>query len=176
MIIDIDTAEVLNDKYAKLFFGSIGDLYGLSGRQLSVLMMMVRAIGLGNKNSITMLPSRKKQFAAELGLKSHQQVTNILNTLVSHGVIRKMKPDERFDYEFVINPYIFFSGNDYQRAKVIVDFENGKRNVKAFKNSEEASRWLLEQKEKEKQELNDKRVDAAIESLKNQGANVQSFN
>ncbi len=131
MVVDTETGEVMNSRFAKLFFDDISLLYGLSGTQMSVFVLMVKSVPLGTTNSIMMTPKRKKQFAQSLGMKTHQQVTNSLNALVSHGVIKKVNPGERFDYEFMVNPLLSFGGNDYQRAKIIIDYTDGERNVVA---------------------------------------------
>ncbi len=129
MIIDMDTGEELNSKFAKLFFDDIQKLYDLTGRHIAVLMMMVRSMNMSDNGIVNMTPEKKKVFAKLLGMKSHQQVTNALNALKRSDVIKKVRPNERFDYRFRINPYLLFKGNDYQRAKVLIDYEEGKRRV-----------------------------------------------
>jgi hypothetical protein len=76
-----------------------------------------------------MPPKKKKEFASELGLKSHLQITNSLRKMVYADILKKNNPDDRFDYNYQINPHILFKGNDYQRAKIIIEYSSGKRKV-----------------------------------------------
>ena len=133
MVLDVETGEVVGDKFAKLFFADIGKLFGLSGTEYSILMIMVKSIGLGNKSSLVMSPARKKEVARQLNLKRHQQVTNALHKMEAHGVVKKAHPNDRYDYEYIVSPEILFSGNDYQRVKVLIDYSSGERKVIAFK-------------------------------------------
>ena len=142
MIFNEETGEILNDKFAKLYFDDIEKLFGLSGTDINVLLLMSKVIGMSSNQTVNMTPKRKKEFAKKLGLKTHQQVTNSLNKLVGSGVIKKKEPNERFDYNYILNPDIIFSGNDYQRVKVMIEYTNGERKVRAFSNEEQLMKYL----------------------------------
>ncbi len=142
MVVDTDTGETIGGNFMKVFFGDIQKLFGLSGTEIQVLLLMEKSLGLGHVTELQMTPARKKKYAKELGMKSHQQITNALRNLTTAGVIRKKEPGERFDYRYLVNPEIMFSGNDYQRAKIIIEYSSGERDVKVFRNAEEAERYF----------------------------------
>lgn len=142
MIYDEDAGEILKDKFAQLYFKDIAKLFELNGTELKVLFLMTKAIGLGNAGSIKMHPKRKKEFAKQLGLKNYIQITNALYALIKAGVIRKVDPENKYDFEYIINPEILFSGNDYQRAKILVEYSGGSRKIKAFADEHSLAKYL----------------------------------
>ncbi len=147
MTIDIETGEHLGGKFAKMYFKDMQLLLGLSGTDIRVLMLMVKAIGLGHKTEIQMTPKRKKEYASQLGLKSHLQITNALKKLSLSGVVKKTNPNDRFDPRFMVNPEIFFAGSDYQFATVIIQYSSGVREVKSFSNDDAANKYLEDKKQ-----------------------------
>ena len=96
---------------------------------MNILLLMVKSISLGNSNSLHMSPKRKKQYAEILHLNTYRSITNALSNMCKANIIKKVRPDERFDSEYQINPEILFSGNDYQRARIIIEYSSGKRNI-----------------------------------------------
>jgi len=142
MLMDTGSGEIIGDKFAKMFFNDIGLLFGLSGTDIKLLFLMVKSVGLGNVNSLKMFPKRKKEYAAQLNLKTHIQITSSLQKMCNLGIIKKSDPTNRFDYEYIINPRLFFSGNDYQMAKILIDYEGGSKEIKVFKNKESLKEFM----------------------------------
>jgi len=138
MIIDIDSGEIIKSKFTKLYFNDISKLFGLNETDIKILLLMVKSIGLGNTSMIDMHPKRKKEYAKQIN-KTTRSVDNALKNLKLSGIIKKLEPESRV---YMVNPDIIFSGNDYQRAKVIIDYSSGSRKVKAFANEDEAVKYL----------------------------------
>ncbi len=131
-VVDIDTGEIVGDKFAKLFFDDINLLFELSKKEGDLLMWMAKRMKLGNSNTVKMSPASKKVAAAQIKAKNSRNITEWLRRMVNKGVIKKKDPENKFDPYYVINPSLMFKGNDYQRAKVIIDYEEGKRRVAAI--------------------------------------------
>ena len=140
MVVDIDTGEIIGDKHAKMFFEEIAKLFSLKGKELQLFIYLVKEAKY--KNKLTLKPSKKKEIAKMFGFKSHLSVTNLLHGLMSKDVVRKVDPNDKADYDYVINPYLYFKGNDYQRAKVLMDWEDGKRNIRVFSSTSELREYL----------------------------------
>lgn len=118
-------------KFVKFFIDNNDNkLLNLSGQELHLLLMLVKECKYGN--TINLTPKKKKIIAKEFGYKSHLPVTNLLHKLVNKDVIKKVDKDDKFDYNFIINPNLMFKGNDYQRAKIIIEYSSGERNVKVM--------------------------------------------
>jgi hypothetical protein len=128
-IIDTDTGEIIDNKFAKLFFSDIEKLFGLNRTELNVFLLMAKMSKIGGSNSINLTPEKKKIIFSKLGLKSHIQVTNAIRSLIIADIVKKVNPRDRFDFLYQINPHILFKGNDYQRAKIIIEYSSGKRKV-----------------------------------------------
>ena len=146
MIVDQDTGEILGGKFAKMFFRDIGKLFGLSAIGYGVLMLMAKNIGLGNVSSINMNPRRKKEYAEILGC-SVRQINNQLKVMTDNNVAKITEPDE-YPNRYTINPDIIFSGNDYQRVKVLIEYSGGERSLKVFSDIEQAREYLNSNEEK----------------------------
>ena len=143
---DMETGEVLKDKFAQMYFKDIEKLFSLSSTDMHILLLMVKSIGLGNCQTIEMTPKRKKEFAKKIGLKNYRNVSSSLTSMCKSGIIKKRNQEEMFDFFYTINPDIFFSGNEYQRVKVLIDYSEGSRKLKAFKNEEDLTSFLKKQK------------------------------
>jgi len=141
MVVDILTGEIIGERFAKMFFEDIGKLLSLTKVEIDILILMMKDIGFNAENSIDMTPKRKKAYAKIIGLKSYRSITNSLSRMVDKGVLKDLRTDDR-PYKFQINPYIFFKGNDYQRAKVIISYEDGKREVRAFNDVQKMREYL----------------------------------
>jgi hypothetical protein len=133
MIKDSYTGEIIDNKFAKLFFDDIEKLFTLTGMERAILDMMIRDCKLGGSNSINMPPKRKRAYAERLGLKTYRSVTNALNNMCHKDVIKDKRTDD-VPYLFQINPHILFKGNDYQRARIIIEYSSGKRKVEVVEN------------------------------------------
>jgi hypothetical protein len=131
VVVDSETGEIVGDRFAKLFFDDIEKLFILTGTERALLDLMIKDCRLGGYNSINMTPKRKKQYAEALGLKTYRSITNMLNSMCLKDVIKDKRNPEDHPYIYQINPHIIFKGNDYQRAKIIIDYTDGKRNVRA---------------------------------------------
>ena len=142
MVIDKDSGEIVGQRFAKMFVEDIGALLSLRGSDINVLLEIVRRLSYMSGNTINLSPKIKKDIASKLGLKNHISITNSLHRLCDNGAISKNEKHDRWDYRYTVNPELFFSGNDYQRAKIIIEYSKGGRTVKAFPNSEEAEKWL----------------------------------
>jgi hypothetical protein len=68
--------------------------------------------------------------------------------MCTKNVIRNLRTEEH-PYAYQINPEIIFKGNDYQRAKLIVDYSDGKRKVFACDGIDDCHKKLDELKQKE---------------------------
>ncbi len=126
-IINIKTGEFESDKFCKMFFDDIGKLFKLSSAQKDLLFIMLRDCKYGNE--INMLPKRKKLYVSELNLTSQNSLNGILKKIELSGCIKK---DEEYPTKYIINPDIFFKGNDYQRTRVLISYSNGERKVKVL--------------------------------------------
>lgn len=131
-IVDVDTGEILGDRFAKLFFDDIAMLFKLTEGEGRLLLWMANKIMLGGKNIVKMSPAAKKIAAGQIGANSPRTITEWLRRMCVKGVIKKKHPDEKFDPYYIVNPCLLFKGNDFQRAKVIIDYEEGKRRVIAL--------------------------------------------
>lgn len=135
----------MKDKFAQMYFKDITLLFNLTIKENSLLLLMVKSIGLGNKSSIVMSPAKKKIFMKELGISTTNSISNMLRSLESKNIAKRLEP-EGSPYTFTINPDLLFAGNDYQRVKIMIDYSNGKRNLRAFKNEDELLQYLHEEK------------------------------
>lgn len=144
MVVDAGTGEVVGGKFAKMFFDDISSLFGLTGTERAILDCMVRDSKLGGSNVINMTPKKKKEIAKEIGLKTYRSVSNCLISMAKYGVIKDNRQDD-VPYKWMLNPNIFFKGNDYQRAKLLIEYSSGKRNVMVFKDSDDANIYFAEQ-------------------------------
>lgn len=135
MVVDLETGEVIGGKFAKLFFGDIEKLFSLTHKQRDLLFLMVKSIGLGNVNHLIMTPKRKKEYAKIIGVTTSNSISNMLRGMEQMDVVQRLDKEEEPN-KFTINPYLLFSGNDYQRAKIIIEYTKEGRKVKAFKNAE----------------------------------------
>ena len=142
MLYDEGTGEIVREKFAQLYFRDISRLYDLTSIGYSLLFKMAKHIGLGNVNSINMYPKRKNEFAREIGC-SVRQINNVLKQFEEKDIARRLEPDE-YPSKYTINPEILFSGNDYQRAKIMIEYSGGERKVKAFANEEQLLKYLNE--------------------------------
>lgn len=127
MIIDNTTGEVVLDKFAMLFFDDIEKLFSLTSLQSNILMLMVKHTKMGNGNRISMTPKRKKEFVDKLGISGTVSLSNALRTMEVADVIKR---EEDGSTTFMINPSIFFKGNDYQHVQVVIKYSNGTRDIK----------------------------------------------
>jgi len=136
MVIDEETGEVIGDKFAKLFFDDIGKLFTLTETEGKLFILMVKNCKLGGSNAINMSPKRKKEFAEILNLKTHRTITELLKRMCGKNVLKDLRDEEEHPYLYQINPEIVFKGNDYQRARIIIEYTDGKRKVKVEKNEQ----------------------------------------
>jgi len=140
MIYDEDAGEIVKDKFAQLYFKDISRLYDLTSVGYSLLFKMAKHIGLGNVNSINMHSRRKNEFAREIGC-SVRQINNVLKQFEEKDIAKRLEPEE-YPNKYTINPEILFSGNDYQRTKIMIEYSGGKRKVRAFANEEQLLEYL----------------------------------
>ena len=147
MVIDLETGEIVGDKFAKLFFDDLGKLFSMSNTELKLFMLMVRDSKLGGQNIINMSPKRKKQYAEELCIKNHRSITELLRRMVSKDILKDLRDPEEAPYKYQINPMIMFKGNDYQRAKLIISYSEGKRRVRVFASVDEVAMFLNKETE-----------------------------
>jgi len=142
MLLDLNTGEIIKDKYAQLYFKDLKKLFSLTTKQTQLLFLMARQIGLGNSGSINMTPKRKKEFAKELGVSTTNSISNMLRALERADVAKRLDPEE-YPNRYTLNPEIIFSGNEYQRAKILIEYSDGERRVKAFPNEEALKKYLM---------------------------------
>jgi len=134
MLMDIKNDEIIENKFAKLFFSDIQRLYGLSGQELHLLFYLIKDCRYENKLNLT--PKKKKVIAKDFNFKSHLSITNLIHKLINKDILKKEVEDDRFDYRYLINPHILFKGNDYQRAKIIIQYSKGEREVIVVKSKD----------------------------------------
>jgi len=127
--VDIETGELVGEKFAKMFYSDIGRLFNLSNSQTNLLLCMVRDCMYGNK--ISMSPARKKLYVKELGLSSQNSLNNTLKALERASIVQKSDPEDN-PYRYVIDPNLFFKGNDYQHAAILTTYSSGSRKVKVL--------------------------------------------
>jgi len=133
--------EIKKDKFMKVFFDKLSMLYGLSSGSKDLFLLMAKSIGLGNKNSLIMSPKRKKEYASTFEYKTYRTVDKHLKELELASVIRRLDPEDEPN-KYTLNPNLVFSGNDYQRAKILVEFEKIDGEIKVFKNDIELNEYL----------------------------------
>jgi len=141
MVIDILTGEIIGERFAKMFFEDIGKLLSLTKVEINILILMIKDVDFNAENTINMTPKRKKKYAEIIGLKSYRSITNSLLRMIDKGVLKDLRTED-CPYKFQINPYLFFKGNDYQRAKVIISYENGEREIRAFNDYNKMKKYL----------------------------------
>lgn len=146
MIYDLESDEIHKaDKFAQLYFKDISKLFGLSNTGYNMLMLMSKSIGLGNTNSIDMTTRRKKEFAAAMGC-TVRQINNQLKVMVDNDVAKITDPDV-YRNRYTINPDIIFSGNEYQKVRILMEYSNGERKLKSFSSEEALGRFIRDEEE-----------------------------
>jgi len=53
-----------------------------------------------------------------------------------------IKRENKHSNNFTINPSLFFKGNDFQHAKLLMSYSEGKRSIKAFASKAELEKYL----------------------------------
>jgi hypothetical protein len=130
-LIDKNTGELIDDKFAKMFFEDIGLLFSLTAMQKDLLFVMLRDCKYGN--NINMTPKRKKIYVDEIGYKSVNSLNSGLKRLENTEVVQR---DEEGSTLYIINPNIFFKGNDYQRAIILTKYSSGKREIQVYQDED----------------------------------------
>ena len=141
MVVGIEDGRIVGGKFAKFFLDDISKLFSLTGSERALLDLMIRDSVIGVNNTIQMNPARKKKYAGEIGLKTYRTISNMINSMILKNILKDLRTED-VPHKIQINPEILFKGNDYQRAKIIVEYSDGERNVKAFRNAEEAERYF----------------------------------
>ncbi len=141
MVVDTDTGEIVGDRFAKMFFEDMESLFKLTGTERALFDCMIRDSKLGGKNIINMTPKIKKRIAKEIGLSTYRTISNCLISMGHKSVIQDKRSDTH-PYTWAINPNLFFKGNDYQRARILIEYSGGERNVRAFPNAEAVATYM----------------------------------
>ena len=148
MIYDGETGEIIKDKFAQLYFKDIEKLFRLTTKEKDLLFLMVKSIGLGNKSSLNMTPKRKKEFAKKIGVTTSNSISNMLRSMEGKDIIKRTEPEE-YPNRYTVNPSILFSGNEYQRVKILIEYSKGGRKLKSFSSEDSLIRYLSSNTEKE---------------------------
>lgn len=128
-IVNEDTGEIENNRFVKMIMNDISLLFNLGTKELNVLMLMLKSISnpVRGDNRVLMTTAKRKQFAQELGYTTHRTINAALHELTSKGIIQ---PEEEGSVGYVINPDLFFVGNEYQQVAVISTYFKGERRVR----------------------------------------------
>lgn len=130
-VIDKETGEVVGDKFAKMFFQDIERLFGLTPTERNILDLMIRDCRYGNKINLT--AKKKKEYMDILGIKVLNSISNRVRALERKDVIKR---EEEGSTTYVINPELFFKGNDYQFAQILIKYSNGSREIEVINSKE----------------------------------------
>ena len=134
--IDKETGEVImEDKFVKqMLVEDIGRLFELSKQQRNLLDLIL--IDCKYKNEINIPPKKKKEYATKLGAKTHRSISVAVSVLTSKGVLIKVDPENK-PYSYIVDPKLFFKGNDYQHVALLVKYSNKGRDIQIVYGNED---------------------------------------
>lgn len=128
-IANTETGEIENNHFVKMIMKDVGLLFNLGIKEFNVLMLMLKSISnpIRGDNRVVMTTAKRKQFAEKLGYTTHRTINEALHKLAAKGII---KLEEEGSVGYIVNPDLFFVGNEYQHVAVISTYFEGKRRVR----------------------------------------------
>lgn len=116
---NVQTRRVRAERFMQVYIKDISSLYSLNETHLKVLMELW-SLSKFNTNEVFLSKTRKDDIAKRIK-KSLSGVNNSISQLCKRGLLLR-----RARQEYILNPKIFFKGEQIKRGKVIEVFTSYK--------------------------------------------------
>ncbi len=107
------------DEFFQTYYNNLSPLYGLSGKEIKVLMQL-NTLAFFNTGEVALTPARRKDLCATVEI-TPGSLSNILKKLTTVGLLEGAKST------YVINPAVFWKGDKSKRRELLA---SGKYSLK----------------------------------------------